>query len=265
MGDIHQGWRPIVWDMFTFDEYGDGIGAAWTVLRDHANRTGPDVPVPTCPGWTVRDLVAHQGTVHRWAAATIRGISLDTQAVEAEGLAIRDQLHWLDLGARDLLQALVDAPADMSGDFFLHDAPAPRLAWARRQCHETTVHAYDAMAASSGSAPAAASTWITPALAADGVDELLTGFLPRPRTKFRMPSPTTVLVETTDAGDAWTLRLGPEAAVTTRGGSADPDATLRGTAAGLYLALWNRGDEVEASGAEVLGPWRDQFHIVWSR
>lgn len=251
--------------MLSFDEYGDAIGAAWTVLRDNANRAGPDAPVPTCPGWTVRDLVAHQGTVHRWAAATIRGFSLDTQAVDAEGLQIRDQLEWLDMGARDLLQALVDAPDDLEGEFFLHDAPPARLAWARRQCHETTIHAYDAMAAAAGAAPPAASTWIKPRLAADGVDELLTGFLPRPRTKFRMPSPTTVLVEATDTGDAWTLRLGPDAAVTTRGGGDDIDATLRGSAAGLYLALWNRGDEIESTGADVLGPWREEFHIVWSR
>lgn len=249
--------------MLDFDEYGDAIGTAWTVMRDHANRVGPDASVPTCPGWTVRDLIAHQGTVHRWVAATIRGSSLDIQAVEAEGLAVRDQLDWLDLGARDLLQALVDAPEDLTGTFFLLDAPPARLAWARRQCHETSIHAYDAMSASFGTAPAAASTWIRPRLAADGVDELLTGFLPRPRTKLRLPSPTRVLVETTDTADAWTLQLGPDVAVTTRGTCDDPDATLRGTASGLYLALWNRGDEIAATGTDVLGPWRDQFQVVW--
>ena len=28
---------------------------------------GPDDPVPSCPEWTVRDLVRHLGGVHRWA------------------------------------------------------------------------------------------------------------------------------------------------------------------------------------------------------
>lgn len=250
--------------MLEFEEYGDGIGAAWTVLREHANRSGPQAPVPTCPDWTLRDLVAHQGTVHRWAAATIRGISIDTAAVEAEGLVIRDQLEWLDLGARDLLQALVDAPVDLPGTFFLLDAPPPRLAWARRQCHETTIHGVDAMSATAGEPVSAAMTWFSPRLAADGVDELLTGFLPRPRVKLRMPSQTAVLVEATDTGDAWTLTLGQDSAVVARGATTSPDATLRGTAAGLYLALWNRGDEVEAVGVDVLGPWREQFQVVWS-
>ncbi|MGN6161834.1 MAG: maleylpyruvate isomerase family mycothiol-dependent enzyme [Marmoricola sp.] len=249
--------------MLSFDEYGDAIGNAWTVLREHANRAGPGAAVPTCPGWTVRDLVAHQGMIHRWAAANIRGISLDTEAVEAEGLQIVDQLEWFDLGARDLLQALVDSPEDLEAWFFLHDAPPPRLAWARRQCHETTIHAVDAMAASGGAAPPAASTWIRPSLAADGVDELLTGFLPRPRTKYR-PAPVKLLVTATDTDHVWSVDLGPDAAVTIREPIDDPDATLTGTAAGLYLALWNRGNEVEATGEDVLTGWREQFQVRWS-
>ncbi|CAM5496820.1 hypothetical protein TPAU25S_00705 [Tsukamurella paurometabola] len=28
-----------------------------------------DLGVPSCPGWTVRDLIVHLGAVHRWAAA----------------------------------------------------------------------------------------------------------------------------------------------------------------------------------------------------
>ena len=119
------------------------------------------------------------------------------------------------------------------------------------------------MSATAGSPVLAASTWIGPRLAADGVDELLTGFLPRPRTKMRLPSEIVVLVEATDTSDAWTLTLGPEPAVVVREAATSPDATLRGTAAGLYLALWNRGDEVEATGVDVLSRWRDQFQITW--
>ena len=51
---------------------------------------GADAPVPTCPGWTVRDLLAHQGMVHRWATAVVRGddpAGVDDTAIEAEGRA----------------------------------------------------------------------------------------------------------------------------------------------------------------------------------
>ena len=90
----------------TIEEHGEGIGDAWTVLRDNAARAGLGAPVPTCPGWTVRALVAHQGMVHRWAAGCLRGERADDDAcaeVEQEGLASPDLLAWLDEGAKDLL------------------------------------------------------------------------------------------------------------------------------------------------------------------
>jgi hypothetical protein len=41
------------------------------LLADAAARAGMDARVPTCPEWVVRDLVRHQGDVHRWAAANL--------------------------------------------------------------------------------------------------------------------------------------------------------------------------------------------------
>ena len=97
-------------------------------LRDNAARAGLGAPVPTCPGWTVRDLVAHQGMVHRWASAVLAGQRGDgAELVEREGLESPDILAWLDDGARDLLAALAFAPADLDAWFFLKDAPAPRF------------------------------------------------------------------------------------------------------------------------------------------
>src|SRR5207253_3038416 len=36
-----------------------------------AARRGADAPVPSCPDWTVGDLVAHLGVAHRWATANV--------------------------------------------------------------------------------------------------------------------------------------------------------------------------------------------------
>lgn len=252
--------------LLDFDAHGDGIGAAWTVLSEHALRSGPEAEVVTCPGWRIRDLLAHQGMVHRWAAAVLRGtppVEVDADAFEREGREALDQRAWLDAGAKDLLQALVDAPEDLDVPFFLADAPPARQAWARRQCHETTVHAVDAMSASLGRPPRAAETWIRPALAADGLDELLTGFAPRRRHRLRSAEPVTVLVETTDTGHAWTLRVSDNPVTTLRERTTDADVTLTGTAAGLYLGLWNRGDELAASDQGFLARWREQLRITW--
>jgi uncharacterized protein (TIGR03083 family) len=253
--------------LLDFDAHGDGIGAAWTVLSDHALRSGPDAPVVTCPDWRMHDLLAHQGTVHRWATAILRGQpirTIDTEALEREGLAAIDQRAWLDAGAKDLLQALVDAPEDLDVFFFLADPPPPRRGWARRQCHETTIHAVDAMSASLGRAPRAAETWIRPELAADGVDELLTGFVPRPRQKLRAQTPLTVVVEAADTGHAWTMRISAEPVVTTRDRAPAADVVLTGTAAQLYLGLWNRGDELDATDPAFLDHWREQMRVTWS-
>ena len=90
-------------------------------------------------------------------------------------------LGWFDDGATALLQAIVDAPDDLDALVFLKDAPPPRLFWARRQCHETTIHAVDALGARLGRPARADETWIRPAIALDGIDELLVGFVTRRR------------------------------------------------------------------------------------
>ena len=262
----------------SFSRHGAGIGDAAAVVRANAVSSGLDAAVATCPGWTVLDLVLHLGAAHRWAVAVLDGRPQEqwpTEAsVRAEGLAAGDVLDWFDDGMVHLLQVLADAPADLQAFFFLKDAPRPREAWARRQCHETTIHAVDAMAARLGSAPTAAQTWIHPELAADGVDELLTGFVPCRTGRLRIVAeepPLTVLVRATDVDRAWTLRISDQPVVTTAGTGEDgptggiPDALWEGTAVGLYLALWNRGDELAETGPRpFLERWRRDQRIEWS-
>jgi hypothetical protein len=45
----------------------------------------------------------------------------------------------------------------------------------------------------------------------------------------------------------------------------DADAIFVGSTAGLYLALWNRGDQMSATGrADVLAHWQAGQRIRWS-
>ncbi|WP_246081588.1 maleylpyruvate isomerase N-terminal domain-containing protein [Nocardioides litoris] len=225
-----------------------GLHGAMTAFARYAGTAGLDVPVPTCPDWTVRRLVGHQGAVHRWATAALQGRDLDKVAVEKAGRSNDDPVEWLRDGAIALVQALVAAPDDVDAPTFLHDAPPPRRFWARRQCHETTVHAVDALAASLGRRPRVAETWLTDdtgrALALDGLDELLLGFVPRSRSRLRSPEPVAVAVVPTDADHSWRVEVGEAPPVATRvDGVADGDRVLTGSAAELYLALWHRVDE----------------------
>ncbi len=268
--------------ILTVAEHAEGLGDAVAVIRANAVAAGLDAAVPTCPGWSVRDLVTHLGVVHRWADAVLTGrvsppaTGIDEPAVEAEARAAADVLDWLDDGLVDLVNTLAHSPDDLEAFFFLSDAPPARLAWARRQCHEATVHAVDAMSARLRRPPTAAETWIRPRLAADGIDELLTGFLPRRSSTVRSEQPIRVAVLPTDVEQAWLLDIGPGPVVTTRTGTRTgtdtatgtetaADVTLRGSAVQLYLALWNRGEEIEVDGSDQwLAGWREQMRVRWS-
>ncbi len=246
-----------------------GLSEAMRAFVRYADRAGLEAPVPTCPGWTVLDLVAHQGMVHRWAAALVRGerpTSEEVAAYESSGRESADPLAWLGDGAAALSEALTGAPGDLEALVFLNDAPEPRGFWARRQCHETTMHAVDALAASLGRAPRPEEVWIDPELAGDGIDELLGGFLTRPRSRLRCDSDATLVVRPDDLPDWWEVSMGPRPATTTRhtrgdgptDDEADDDADweLTGAAVELYLRLWNRTDPPEE--------WRRLTAVTWS-
>jgi uncharacterized protein (TIGR03083 family) len=253
----------------TTEEHLDGLRAAVAAFGRHVDLAGPEAPVPTCPEWTVRDLVAHQGMVHRWAAALVRGERPSDEAVaafEAAGRAVPDPVEWLREGAVEVARAVTDAPEDRAALVFLNDAPGPRAFWARRQCHETTVHAVDAVSASLGRPPLAEETWIDPVLARDGIDELLGGFLTRPRSRLRCDEDAILVVVPADADEWWEVAMGPHPALVTRHLTAyddavDPDWEVTGSSVELYLRLWNRTD---AADPPESGDWRRLTAVTWS-
>jgi uncharacterized protein (TIGR03083 family) len=245
-----------------------GLDAAVDRMGVWARSAGPDAPVPTCPGWTVRDLLAHQGMVHRWATAVVRGDdprTVDDAAIEAEGRAAPDPVVWLLDGAPALVSALESAPDDLAVMTFLEQAPPARAFWARRQCHETTVHALDALAAREARPLTADDVWLTDELATDGIDELLVGFWQRRTKGPRSESPYTAAVSTADR-TGWTLEISEHSPVTRRREPGDGipagARTLGGSAADLYLALWNRGGTVD-DPTGLLDDWRERGAVTW--
>ena len=238
------------------------------MLIERASAVGFDAPVPTAPAWTAGKLVAHQAMVHRWAAGNLTDVAFErtqTQIHDEEG----DLAAYYRDGVKVLLDALRTAPDDVKAMVFLKDAPPPRRFWARRQAHETTIHAVDAVAASLGRFPTAGECVgtlpIDVELAVDGIDELVCGFMPRGRPKIAVGEPFVLSVEPTDVDVSWALRVSPESLVTEPGLPDTSDATFTGTAAELYLGLWNRGDEVvERGSADVLARWRKVQRVTWS-
>ncbi|MGI5467514.1 maleylpyruvate isomerase family mycothiol-dependent enzyme [Streptomyces sp. CA-132043] len=228
------------------------------LLADAADRAGPDASVPACPDWQVRDLLAHIGSVHRWATGYVTGASEDrTRPPAAPDLDGTELVEWVRDGHRALVDALDAAPAGLACWTFL-SAPSPLAFWARRQAHETAMHRIDAETALGAGFSA-----LDPAFAADGIDELLTGFLARDRGRARTAPAKELYIRTTDApgpegsgNAAWRVRLSDAPPHTERvtatgegAGPADgtseavgpaPDCVLEGPAADLYAMLWNR-------------------------
>jgi uncharacterized protein (TIGR03083 family) len=260
-----RGYHAAMATQLSLEQHLEALAHAGAVLAEAAAAAGLDAEVPTCPTWDVTELVVHQGMVHRWAAANLRGeADHDTAASQAEGRAAARLLDWYADGVAALVDTLRATAEDAEATVFLNDAPPPRRFWARRQAHETTIHSVDAIAAACRRWPTAVDVDVDPALAADGIDELLMGFITRGKGRLHASEPYTVLVRTDDTGHAWTLRVGDGPIVTTPGGTARPGAVLSGTAVQLYLSLWNRADELTTDGRpDLVDQWRRQVRVRW--
>ncbi|MET8637920.1 MULTISPECIES: maleylpyruvate isomerase family mycothiol-dependent enzyme [unclassified Streptomyces] len=229
------------------------------LLAAAAEQAGVDAEVPTCPGWQVRDLLRHTGMVHRWAASFVAEGHTSPHPVgglpDLDGSALA---AWFRDGHRHLVDTLSSAAPDVRCWHFL-PAPSPLAFWARRQTHETTVHRIDAEAARGG-----APTAVAPALALDGIDELLRGFHARHRSRVRSEEPRVLRVRAADADDAvWTVRLSTEPPVTERDDAGRADCEVTGPADRLYLALWNRLPFPAVTGdASIAALWREKSAIA---
>ncbi|MGH3237404.1 MAG: maleylpyruvate isomerase family mycothiol-dependent enzyme, partial [Streptosporangiaceae bacterium] len=127
-------------------------------------------PVPTCPGWTFRQLATHLGRGHRWAAqivATWATTPIPMREV-ADGKLPQDPAQhapWLNAGADRVIEAVTAAGSDL---VWTLAGIGPASFWARRRAHEAAVHLADAQLA------AGRDVDLAPDVAADGVDEWLT-------------------------------------------------------------------------------------------
>lgn len=255
----------------TVAEHVADLRSAVVALAGSAGEAGLDAAVPTCPTWTVRKLLAHQGMVHRWARATLLGQQCSPPRWNAEGQEVADPIGWFLEGADALSATIESVPDDVRATVFLKDAPAPRLFWARRQCHETTIHAVDALAASLGHLPAPSDAeWVDAATALDGVDELLTGFVTRGTRRFAGVGPLRFQVRPDEGGRAWSVDVRPDGAVVTTRLGADADigddtAPISGSAVAVYLALWNRSapDAVDDPAEILARVWRERAKVRW--
>ncbi len=218
-------------------------------------------PVPSCPGWTVKDLVEHTARVYlHKVASTELG---------------REPEQWPpDLSGQTPLASFEDAYAKLTEMFATHDPsdhsgtwydPDQTVGfWIRRMAQETVIHRRDAELAVGDPTPADRE------LAIDGIAELLDLFVAFPTTKWAAECKVvlepadgdTVLVDTGD--DRWLAKIGIGGVEVVRPVDV-PTATVRvsGSPSPLLFWLWHRSApsdghiEVEGEPAAI-----DRLHAL---
>lgn len=164
----------------------------------------PQTRVPTCPDWDADDLLWHLGEVQWfWGEIAETGV---TSADQLEGLNRAREprpsdraglLACYDRSSQRLHRALGELPPETERWMWADDHSAGYIA--RRQAHEALIHRVDAELTGGGRTP------LDPALAADGVDEVLTvmrGYEDEAGlTATALSGP--VLLKTIDTGHTW--------------------------------------------------------------
>ncbi|NUT53714.1 MAG: maleylpyruvate isomerase family protein, partial [Saccharothrix sp.] len=208
----------------------------YAALRSAAVAAGPDAPVPTCPGWSVRDLVDHVGLTHSWALRALHTPPDGDRPRPEERPADWDALlDWWDKRFAELADTLAGTLSNTPAWSFI--GPKTYAFWSRRQAHETAIHRLDAEHARHGAT--VPSLLYDVEFAADGVDEFLTWMLARSAQREPIALSGRLLFHAADAGRAWEVRFTPGEAPEVgpiTGSATVEDATVAGTADALYRA-----------------------------
>ncbi|MFF5189412.1 maleylpyruvate isomerase family mycothiol-dependent enzyme [Streptomyces sp. NPDC000345] len=199
-------------------------------------------PVPSCPEWTLADLVKHTGSVQRWFSSLLHARIQEPPRTRKVDLQLPDRQEeyadWLAESATVAAQAF--AATDPNLPMWAWGVDQHARFWARRMLFETLLHRVDADLAL-GRRPA-----IDRPLAVDGIDEFLANlpfaaFFAPDVANLRGPGKT-IRFQATDGDDDWFVRLRPDGfGLDTSPAATDTaDATVQGTAADLLLLLYGR-------------------------
>jgi uncharacterized protein (TIGR03083 family) len=203
----------------------------------------PEAPVdvPSCPGWTTKDLAKHMAHVYLGQAYVVE---TGSQAENKEHLApyprTEDFMEFMSWGFAAITKALdINRPERPTWSWHYSDHSVDF--WFRRMAHETVIHRIDAEQA------VGTVSKIDEALALDGVDEVL-DFLPLmgswpevPNVDFGIVS---IVASTKNGSKVWDLHFTDQAATVSATDKPNSAARLviSGDAEAMDLYLWGRID-----------------------
>lgn len=198
-------------------------------------RMGLDAEVPSCPGWTVADVLDHVAHVYLHKVRWLRdGVRPDPWP--ASELAEREPAGLFDEATEVLLAELEsrdpDAPAET-----LWEPDQTVGFWFRRMALEIAVHRYDGELAHGVPTP------IDGELAIDGIDEALRVMLAGPRwARFDSAEPLDARLRVTSGGRSWTVTADLRSVTVVEEDAAPVAAEVAGRPVDVFLWLWGRRD-----------------------
>ncbi|MFF1556538.1 maleylpyruvate isomerase family mycothiol-dependent enzyme [Streptomyces sp. NPDC058279] len=224
--------------------------------------------VPSCPGWSVSDLVGHLGSVHRYLAHILRerlteapdptdlslyGLPSDPAALAAWPMP--DRTPGLDPAPEGLTDWFAEGAATLEELFRALGPDVPVWTWSatktsgfwqRMQLIELALHRWDAEAATGTPAP------VDPRIAAEAVPHTFEVMAPARRFWKSAPpgAGERYRFRRTDAAGSWTVTFSGDEVLLERGAAGAVDVEAAGTASDLALFLWQR---LPASALTVTG------------
>jgi uncharacterized protein (TIGR03083 family) len=235
------------WD---YQEYCDVVAVEAAGFAAAIKGADPATPVPTCPGWTLADLIEHHGRSERRVEYVVRNLSQEPVWSKDVPADLPDEqvayAEWFAAGVQPLLQTL--RAADHEAPMWTRGEDKHVSYWARRILYEAVVHRADAEFAL-GLDPV-----IDARTGADGVDEFLTNLLDFPwvvdQQRELNSDGQTVHLHATDHDADWLITLGREG-FTWRRGTGGATVSAEGAAGDLLLLVYGR-----------LKPTDNRFRII---
>jgi uncharacterized protein (TIGR03083 family) len=216
-------------------------------LADAAAEAGPGATVPTAPGWTVTDLVAHVGQTQHWVAEIIERRITDPAQLPTEMAVLptdhREWPAWLAESAQRVANACsgdaLDAPVfNAAGD----ERSGTRF-WLGSMLNEAVVHGIDA--ANAAHRPADVEPAVAAALIGNHLAMLTspTWEMQRPESAHAIRGTGQTLqwraTDTADGAGAWFVERRPGGA-TWQPATREADVTVTGPAGSLLMVLTRR-------------------------
>ena len=200
-----------------------------------AKTADPERKVPSCPDWTIADLVWHLGEVHWFWATDIEIRAKDPAEVEKLKPARPDDygelVAWGQSQAGRMISILESSEDNTTvWTWALNDADHTAGFIRRHQVQEAAIHLWDMQTAATG-----APERIAPEVAADSIDEVLAVQVPW-AVRTDRPLKGSVHIHCTDTDGEWLLHAdGRVEAMHAKG-----DVAIRGAASDILLALYKR-------------------------